>query len=86
MARTKVIVASARTGRIAKWCDQISLVVHQRCIEADLPRTGVDFYVNDLFNEMVRSKQELDIIELLQMLLCEEVRDQIFDGYASLFE
>lgn len=79
MAKTTgIIVASPRVRRIGRFIDQLSLYLHHRCVENDLPATPIEPFVTELFGKMARSDEELCIMSLLDLLLDEDCMDEIF--------
>lgn len=86
VAQAKVIVASARVRRIARFIDQLGLSVCQRCLECGLPTSPVEAFMTEIFGKMVRSKEDFSLIELLEMLVADHCREEIFERYRRKIE
>lgn len=66
--------------------DQVWLFVCQRAIERSLPTAPAEAFINGMFQRMVRAEDEFTLIDLLGLLLSEDCREDIFDGYEKRFE
>jgi hypothetical protein len=81
MERSKSLVASARSRRCARFADQVGLFVTQRAIESQVEHCRVDLFIDEFFDKMVASDEELTVMQLLKMLLSDDVREDIFSAY-----
>ena len=81
MARTKILVASARVRRIARFVDQLGLFIASRAIESNLPTTPIEHFTNEIFHSMVDDAEEFELLELLVILTNVKACEDVFQRY-----
>jgi hypothetical protein len=75
------LVAHARARRIARFTDQLSLFVQQRCMESGVSLCLVDDYMDHLYAQMFTSNEECTLVQLLRVLTNHDAREHLFKAY-----